>query len=314
MIRRTVTRSAFAFAVAVFLSAAAHAELFRAYVAATGSDTNPCTLPQPCRLLPAALAVVASGGEIWMLDSANYNAATVTIGKSVSILAVPGAVGSVVAIGGPAISISAAGLKVALRNLVIVPFAGGGGTHGVSMTGASVLTIEGGLIANLPNHGVEVLGAGKLRIADSVIRDSGIYAVFLRDGATAEISGTKMLGNSGRRSRPDQFRRGDGAGNGERFDRVRRYLWHQRRRRHRCNGLLPRGRDSLHDRRHHMALDSEAFSSSAALVTVSGSTIAHNNRAWNIAGAGALIKSLGNNHIQDNTNAPIGTLTAAALQ
>src|SRR5512142_3529722 len=97
---RRVQRGVLAFAAALLLSAPAHAQIFRAYLSTSGSDANPCTLPAPCRLLPAALNAVASGGEIWMLDSANYNSATVTIGKSVSILAVPGAVGSVLAIGG----------------------------------------------------------------------------------------------------------------------------------------------------------------------------------------------------------------------
>jgi hypothetical protein len=82
----------------------------------------------PDRTVPAAaaaLTAVASGGDIWMLDSANYNTGTVTIGKSASILAVPGAVGSLVALNnGPAISITAAGLTIALRNLVIGPLAG----------------------------------------------------------------------------------------------------------------------------------------------------------------------------------------------
>src|SRR6187402_2972392 len=138
------------FACLLLASGTAHAQLFRAYITSDGSDANPCTLAQPCRLLPAALTAVADGGEIWMLDSANYNAATVSITKSVSILAVPGAVGSIVAIGGPAISITAAGLKVALRNLVIVPLPGGGGTHGVAMSVASTVSIEQSLIANLP--------------------------------------------------------------------------------------------------------------------------------------------------------------------
>ena len=80
---------------ALLLSSSAGAQLFRSYIASDGSDANPCTLPQPCRLLPAALAAVADGGEIWMLDSANYNTGPVTIGKSVAILAVPGAVASV---------------------------------------------------------------------------------------------------------------------------------------------------------------------------------------------------------------------------
>jgi len=81
---------------ALWVCSIAHAQLFRAYLASDGNDGNPCTLYAPCRLLPAALNAVADGGEIWMLDSANYNTSTVVISKSVSILAVPGVVGSVV--------------------------------------------------------------------------------------------------------------------------------------------------------------------------------------------------------------------------
>ena len=99
MTYRTAIRSALALVIALLLCATAHAQLFRAYLAPTGSDANPCTLQQPCRLLPAALTAVADGGEIWMLDSANYNSSSVNITKSVTILAVPGALGSVVAAG-----------------------------------------------------------------------------------------------------------------------------------------------------------------------------------------------------------------------
>jgi hypothetical protein len=101
-------------------SPAAHAVgLFRAYVASTGSDRNPCTLPSPCRLLPAAINATMDGGEVWMLDSANYNTGTVAITKSVSVLAVPGAVGSLVGNGCNAIEIVTPGVTVNLRNLVL---------------------------------------------------------------------------------------------------------------------------------------------------------------------------------------------------
>ena len=49
----------------------AHAQIFRAYLTLDGNDANPCRLQLPCRLFPAALTAVQSGGEIWMLDSAN---------------------------------------------------------------------------------------------------------------------------------------------------------------------------------------------------------------------------------------------------
>src|SRR3954471_13758221 len=92
--------SALAVASLLLLPSFAHALLFRAYLSVTGSDGNPCTVAAPCRLLPAALNAVANDGEIWILDSANFNTTTVNVTKSVSILAVPGAVGSIVATGG----------------------------------------------------------------------------------------------------------------------------------------------------------------------------------------------------------------------
>ena len=60
---RTILRSTLALAATLLLSATAHAQLFRAYVASDGNDANPCTLPAPCRLLPAALGAVADGGK-----------------------------------------------------------------------------------------------------------------------------------------------------------------------------------------------------------------------------------------------------------
>src|SRR3954471_8318293 len=107
------------------------AQLFRAYLSIKGLDTNPCTLQAPCRLLPAALSAVASGGEIWMLDSANFNTATGSVAKSVSIQAVPGQVASLVAQGSTAaMNISGSGIKVGLRNLVFVSNATSPGTDG----------------------------------------------------------------------------------------------------------------------------------------------------------------------------------------
>ena len=174
---------------------AAQAQLFRAYLSPSGSDANPCTLPQPCRLLPAALAAIADGGEIWLLGSANYNTATVSVTKSVTILAVPGALGSVIATGGPAVSIAAVGAKVALRNLVIVPLAGGGGTSGVVMSAGHTLVVEQSLLANLPVNGIEVTTGAIVRIVDTAIRDALSNAVSLSGGARATITRAVLSGS-----------------------------------------------------------------------------------------------------------------------
>ena len=133
------------FCLACFASLAsetAYAGLFRAYLSVNGKDTNPCTVQQPCRLLPAALAAVNDGGEVWMLDSANFNASTVTIGKSVMILAVPGTVGSLVAPSGADGVVVANGANhVTLRNLVLRDLAGSA-LSGLHVTGGNALRVE----------------------------------------------------------------------------------------------------------------------------------------------------------------------------
>ena len=81
-------RALAAMSTGVMLCAAggAHAGLFRAYLSVNGNDASACALQTPCRLLPAALAAINAGGEIWMLDSASFNAAP-NITKSATILA-----------------------------------------------------------------------------------------------------------------------------------------------------------------------------------------------------------------------------------
>jgi len=311
MIRRTVLRSAFAFAATLLLSDTAQAQLFRAYLASDGNDANACTLVAPCRLLPAALTAVASGGEIWMLDSANYNTATVTIGKSVSILAIPGAVGSVVALGGPAINITAASLTIALRNLVIVPFPASGATDGVYMTGASALTIEGSLIANLPGTAVRVFGTGKIEIANTIIRNNLGYGVWLEDGASADLSGVKLLNNghgvlafsnsatTTTATVSDTIISGGGVGV---FSDTT------------IAGGVTRifvTRCTIQNTTN--ALDSETLGAGTALVAVSNSMITNNNLAWAQFGTGSVVRTLGNNHLTDNITS-FGTLTPASLQ
>ncbi len=198
MTYRNVLRSTFAFVVMLLLSATAHAQLFRAYLAPSplGNDANACTLPAPCRLLPAALAAVADGGEIWMLDSANYNTGPVAITKSVTILAVPGVVGSVLATGGNAIDIATAGVKVALRNLVIVPQPGMGGTGGINMTAGAGLTVESCLLANLPGTGILVNAGASVHVTDTTIRGNGGAGVDIRNGARATVTRSTISGNA----------------------------------------------------------------------------------------------------------------------
>ena len=182
-----------AFGAALVFSVPASAQIFRAYVKSTGSDGNNCTLPAPCRLLPAALTAVADGGEIWMLDSANYNVAQVEVTKSVTILAIPGAVGSVVATGGGhAFHVNTAGVKLTLRNLVIVHLASS--ADGINFAQGFSLNIEGSEIANVQGNGVNAT-AGNVTISDTVIRDVGVGGVAMGpSGGSAALKRVHITG------------------------------------------------------------------------------------------------------------------------
>jgi hypothetical protein len=172
----------------------AQAGLFRTYIASTGSDSNPCTLQLPCRLLPAAIAAVNSGGEIWMLDSANYNTGPVTVDRSVSILAIPGVMGSVVGNGGDAIVITSGSVGVSLRNLTILNLAGA--NHGINLSGGGKISIEGCEIYGFLSDGVLING-GKAYIGHSIIRNNGEAGVSMDGGVGVVINESNIRSNTG---------------------------------------------------------------------------------------------------------------------
>ena len=171
------------------------AGLFRAYVSSTGNDANDCTLPHPCRLLPRAVSAVASGGEIWMLDSANYNIGQVNVDRSVTILAIPGALGSVVATGGgDAIFIGTAGIKVALRNLVMVRL--GSGNDGIGINGAAEVDVEDCEISNMTGSGIAAFdAAANVRVTSTRLRsnNNGVYA---RGAVVVSLDRVMAVGNA----------------------------------------------------------------------------------------------------------------------
>ncbi len=198
MNQRIVLRGIFAVGLSLLLTVGAQAQAFRTYLSGSGNDSNPCSLVAPCRLLPAALAAVIDGGEIWMLDSANYNSGPVNVNKSVTILAVPGALGSVVALGGNAINISTPGVKVALRNLEIVPFVGGSGTNGIFMTAGASLTVDNCLIANLWNGIYVGANLASVLVTDTVIRGNSANGLYVTAAhATVTRSTISRNTNSG---------------------------------------------------------------------------------------------------------------------
>ncbi|HZZ92809.1 MAG TPA: right-handed parallel beta-helix repeat-containing protein [Usitatibacter sp.] len=300
---------------ALVASGAANAQAFRAYLASYGNDANPCTAAAPCRLLPAALNAVADGGQVWILDSANFNQGTINVTKSVSILAIPGAVGSVVAVGGaPAMSIGVASLKVGLRNLVFANNALSPGTDGVVVTAGSRVSLEGCLLENLPGTGVRVAGQGAtVNIENTTFRDMGGGSVSAAVGAKVSVVASRMLGGvpaifaaaasagtasisvvdstiAGGDTEQDGISVDSSASNG--------------------NALIDVSRSSVLN----SGTALRAWSTFGnAIITVSGSIIANNQCAFAINGSGAAVQSFGNNHFSNNF-CEGGALTQAPLR
>jgi len=232
----------------------------------------------------------------------------VVIDKSVSIVAVPGVVGSLVALNGnPAVYITASGLKVALRNVAIGPLAGATpGTHGVWMSGASTLTVERSLISNLPMRGIYVVGTGTLQVSDSTVRGNGEYAIYLQDGARAAISSTRILDNysgvvawSNAPSHVTTAAVSDcviSKGSSGVFALVN-------------DGLARISLTRSTIERAEVALVSQTAGAGTAEINVGSSMIVDNGIAWIQSGTGSAIFSLGNNQMSGNTGS-IGTLTS----
>jgi hypothetical protein len=301
--------------VLISLSAAAQAPRFRAYVASDGSDADPCTLPQPCRLLPAAIAAVASGGEIWMLDSANYNTSTVTIDKPVSILAVPGAIGSLVTTGGPAISVTADSIRVGLRNLVITSLAGAGG-HGILITGSSVVALEKSLVEGIAANfnGIYVAGGGRAYVADTTFRAIGAngFGVYADLGGAATVTGSRFLDShggviaaaSGGLAQITHVGVSDSGFMGC-------YIGAMAYSTSNASAHLSLNRVTIELTNY--AVDSESVGG-AAIATVGDSKLTHNGYAWYQSGGGSNIYSYGNNQVSHNEHLVYGSVYQTLLQ
>ena len=304
-----------AFASLLLLSPMTQAQLFRAYLASYGNDANPCTVVAPCRLVPAALNAVASGGEIWMLDSANFNTGTVDINKSVSILAIPGQVGSIVAVAnGPAITIQTAGVVVTLRNLTIANNAVNPGTMGIHMTNGNSLTVEQCVFQGLPQQGIDAGGNPVVvYVKDSEFRGGGHVAIEGEDGAIMDVVRTKMTDNvfGGVLARPatgtgvtqitvtDSDVSGRSVGSsGIGLDAFAAAT----------GGIAKIFATRVSISNVSIGLFTPGAGSSS--IEVGSSMIVRNNSNFGVAGG--VIRSLGNNHISDPVGTDSGVLTTLA--
>src|SRR5262249_7210836 len=140
-------------AMAVLNAAPVRAQANTTFLAGNGLDTNPCTLPAPCRSFTRAVQATNAGGQVTMLDPAGYGAVTIT--KAISIvndgggeagIADPGA-------GLAAITINAGASDVVnLRGLTLNGV--GTGQIGIEFQGGAALNIQNCVIRDFTGDGV----------------------------------------------------------------------------------------------------------------------------------------------------------------
>jgi hypothetical protein len=160
----------------------------RTFVSGTGTDGGACTHAAPCRTFAFAFAQTAAGGEIDVLDQANYGPVFIT--NAISI--VNDGVG-VAAIGvtlGNAITINA-GLSdsIHLRGLTIDGF--GGAIAGIAFGSGGNLEIENCVIQNFTNSGIVIApsSSGSFSVSNTIASNNSGNGLVVGPFGSAVVAG-----------------------------------------------------------------------------------------------------------------------------
>jgi hypothetical protein len=143
----------------------------RTFVSAgSGSDANPCTRALPCRQFAPAITATDPGGEIVVLDSGGYG--TVTIAKSVGLVAPVGVHAAVTAFSGNAITVAATTSDVViLRGLYLT---GLGAAAGINFSTGKTLHVENCVVSGFASSGVVGSASGAdVYVKDTISRNNG---------------------------------------------------------------------------------------------------------------------------------------------
>lgn len=135
-------------------------QFMETWVSAFGFDTNPCSRIAPCKTFAGALAQTLPGGEIDVLDPANFGPVTIT--KSVTIDG-GSQIATVLVNSGNAIVVQAGASDVVfLRHLRLNGLLGNGsnsgnaGVNGIRFISGKYLSIENCDISGFNNNGIDL--------------------------------------------------------------------------------------------------------------------------------------------------------------
>jgi hypothetical protein len=191
--------AAIAVASALFaISAPAHAQATRTWVAGVGDDLNPCSRTAPCKTFAGAISKTAIGGIMNCVDNGAYGAVTITKSITIdchdafaSILANPDGVTGII------INVAAGDPKDTLRTVHLrnIDIAGvGAGKVGVAILSAASVILEDMSITGMTKQGIadtRTEGNTSLIVKNSILANNAGPGI----AATATQSNSVVLDN-----------------------------------------------------------------------------------------------------------------------
>lgn len=183
-------------AIFAFAIGSASAAVQRTFVASYGLAANTafnCSITKPCRAFSEAISVIASGGEVIVLDSAGYGSVTIT--QSVSIIAPSGVYAGISVFTGYGILINGAGINVVLRGLAINGLSPSS-SDGIRVFTAGSVDVDRCVITNMGGEGIYVNSTSEVIVDNTVIRHVSGEAILLGPGVDrATLTGIRVEEN-----------------------------------------------------------------------------------------------------------------------
>ena|GEM_PF-952476 len=265
----------------------------RTFASSSGNDANDCTLlTTPCRSIGQAIFQVAASGEVIVISPGEYEAAALTITKSVKVTSPSGTVAFV----RQPITINAPGHRVALRGLTLK---GTGAGNSITLTAADSLSIE--------ECAIDRWAAGLDIGAGSGSQVSLLNSVFMANtsGVVVAAGGTNAIAVEG--SRFERNGTGILAHSGSLSVRESSFIGHS------AAGLMVDG-GSVDIQRSEFTLNNIGVNALAGGTVRIGRSRVFGNTTGLSAAGGSTFESSGTNVVRRNTTNTTGTITAVPEQ
>jgi hypothetical protein len=174
--------------VALLSASPARAQLNRTFVSGAGSDTNSCSFSSPCRTFQTAFNATLAGGEIDVLNPADYGPLTIT--KAVSIEG-HGFAGIDVAQNATGITINA-GAKDAVNLSGLIIEGNGAGMEAIEYDSGQLMTIKDCVIQDFVTQGIFIAPSTSsgFWILDTVVSSIVHNGIKVQPSASAVVSGS----------------------------------------------------------------------------------------------------------------------------